>query len=431
MLTFFSSFFFLKIKKPEVILFSLIFIMIQLLFNYPGFTNIYMNSFFFFDKINYMMLFVFLILKVILYVIYMNKFTNIYNSNMKIMSILSLSIFLFLMIDNIFFLFFFFEMSLIPIFFIVVGWGMQPEKIKSGKFLAMYTVLVSFPLLLSILYLTTNYNLSVFMNYYDISKKMEVSNLMFVLLMSGFLVKLPMFLIHSWLTKAHVEASLEGSILLAGLLMKMGSYGIIRMMIFFKNLNKQEIVTVFFSIFLVGSILSAIMAISCDDAKTVVAFASISHMNFVMANFFLFKTYSYEATILIMFSHSFVSTLLFYNVTNLYMMSGTRSSMINKSLKSLFPLFSMICFISWILNASIPPSLSFSGEVLSIMTLFSSNSFLVVVLVFFFFIFSSFYSMVNFGIQNHNSSSKMYMKSKNIDMNMFFVSFLNIIPVSI
>jgi NADH-ubiquinone oxidoreductase chain 4 len=168
------------------------------------------------------------------------RYTNVNFSNKSLFLFLSVNFFilLFLVLSfiraKIINFYIFFEASLIPIFLLIIGWGYQPERLQAGIYILFYTLFASLPLILVILFLKSE--VEYFYERFNIFSINYLNNLILVIIILAFLVKLPMFFFHLWLPKAHVEAPVAGSMILAGVLLKLGGYGLWRLLVNFKIL---------------------------------------------------------------------------------------------------------------------------------------------------------------------------------------------------
>uniref|UniRef100_UPI0030DFB6DE NADH dehydrogenase subunit 4 n=1 Tax=Thrips major TaxID=670476 RepID=UPI0030DFB6DE len=280
------------------------------------------------------------------------------SSNVFIMTFVSLFIilFIFFVVNNTFFFFFFFESSLIPTLFIIIGWGNKVERIKSGYYLFFYTLFGSMPMLVSIFFLkNSNLNLSFSMT------EMNSFCLIYLFLIFSFLIKMPMFLVHSWLPKAHVEAPLSGSMILAGVLLKMGGYGMFRFFFVYKNFLNFNLFWIYISIW--GGILSSMICLRQVDLKSIVAYSSVSHMSLVIIGLLSFSFCSVVGSLMLMVAHGLCSSGLFFLVNVLYERSGSRSIFLNKGLMSMFPSLSIWWFLFCSFNMACPPSLNLISEI--------------------------------------------------------------------
>lgn len=198
--------------------------------------------------------------------------------------IILISLILFFSSSNIFLFYLFFELRLIPVLLLILGWGYQPERLQAGLYLFFYTLLASLPILVSIFILYENF----FTLRFEILKFINIkSGYLFIFICSVFFVKIPIFFLHLWLPKAHVEAPVSGSIILAGVILKLGGYGLIRVLPIFTLLIQK--ISILFSISLVGGVIVSFICIRQRDIKSLVAYSSVSHIGIVLAGLLTFN----------------------------------------------------------------------------------------------------------------------------------------------
>merc|ERR1712212_1097997 len=203
-----------------------------------------------------------------------------------------------------------FEATLFPVFFIIYLFGYQPEKLSACFWLLLYTLIGSLPLLF---FLSTTL-------YVSISGLTSNSPVSVLFLSLAFLVKRPLFLLHAWLPIAHVEAPLPGSILLSGILLKMGAYGLWLVARYPSSLSTQII-----SLSLVGSVICSIVCLRSSDLKVLIAYSSIVHMGIVLLGIYSGTELGSWSALTMIFAHTFTSPLLFMLAFEQYVVMGSRS----------------------------------------------------------------------------------------------------------
>nr|YP_010478276.1 NADH dehydrogenase subunit 4 [Nesophrosyne sp. 23 GMB-2012]UVI59720.1 NADH dehydrogenase subunit 4 [Nesophrosyne sp. 23 GMB-2012] len=280
--------------------------------------------------------------------------------------LLTISLFINFSSLSFFYMYISFEFVLIPLLMLILGWGYQPERLMSGMYLFFYTFFSSLPLLTLILYMGYVTN-SLFFDYLILESS---TALVHFILMLVFMVKLPMFLLHYWLPKAHVQAPVCGSMILAGLMLKIGGYGLIRVMVIYEYLFIEHSF-VWFSFSIVGSFLVGLICLIQGDMKCLIAYSSISHMGMVIMGMMTMSIWGVSGSYFLMLGHGFCSSGLFYMANMFYSRTLSRSFYVNKGLMAYIPSASLAWFLLCVFNMGCPPSLNFISEFMILISIIS------------------------------------------------------------
>nr|AVN68151.1 NADH dehydrogenase subunit 4 [Megaloblatta sp. ECMD1] len=296
---------------------------------------------------------------------------------------------------NLFSFYLFFESSLIPTLFLILGWGYQPERLQAGIYLLFYTLFASLPMLLVIIYVYSNGVLE-----FPLMNIFYSSNYVFYIgMIMSFLVKMPMFMVHLWLPKAHVEAPVSGSMILAGVLLKLGGYGLLRVYLLLLYVG-MKFNFIWISISLVGGVLVSLICMRQTDLKSLIAYSSVAHMSMVIGGIMTLYYWGFCGSYILMIAHGLCSSGLFCLANITYERLGSRSLMINSGLMNFMPSMSMWWFLLCSCNMSAPPSMNLLGEI-SLLNSLVGWSYMTMLMLIFLSFFSAAYTLYLFSYSQH------------------------------
>nr|BAV78627.1 NADH dehydrogenase subunit 4 [Bursaphelenchus xylophilus] len=328
--------------------------------------------------------------------------------NLKLLSGFLVIVSLFFFLSSIFFfIYLFFEFSLFPILLMLLGYGYQIEKINAAYFLFIFTMFFSMPFFFFLFNIDFTLMTFFFYNFYSWE--------LFLFLSLMFMLKFPVYFLHFWLPKAHVEAPTTASMLLAGLLLKLGTGGFIRLLFSLKYFFLGS----YFLLALIGMILSNFMCIIQSDLKALAAFSSINHMSLVLLSLLLLSFSSILNSVVIMFSHGLISTLMFYFIGEFFHFTGVRLVYYYNSIFNSSIVFSIMILFVWLYNSGIPFSLTFFSEFMIFLVGFNSSYFFF--FLFFLYFFLTFYYCLFFISLNFLGKNFILM---NFNLNFYSIYFI-------
>nr|WNH20109.1 NADH dehydrogenase subunit 4 [Thalassoma ballieui] len=250
-----------------------------------------------------------------------------------------------------------FEATLIPTLFLITRWGNQTERLSAGIYFLFYTLVGSLPLLIALLSLyETSGSLSFLTMQY--SPQFPLTNwadaFWWVACLIAFLVKMPLYGMHLWLPKAHVEAPIAGSMILAAVLLKLGGYGMMRIVVVLDPLTK-DLAYPFIILALWGVVMTGSVCLRQTDLKSLIAYSSVGHMGLVVAGILTQTPWGFSGALILMIAHGLTSSALFCLANTNYERTHTRTMVLARGLQAVFPLMTAWWFLATLANLALPP----------------------------------------------------------------------------
>nr|QOD97736.1 NADH dehydrogenase subunit 4 [Rhinoptilus africanus] len=273
-----------------------------------------------------------------------------------------------------------FEATLIPTLILITRWGNQPERLSAGIYLLFYTLISSLPLLVTILHLHTQTG-TLHLMILKLTNPTLTSSwtglLSSLALLMAFMVKAPLYGLHLWLPKAHVEAPIAGSMLLAALLLKLGGYGIMRLTMFMAPIS-NNLHYPFLTLALWGALMTSSICLRQTDLKSLIAYSSVSHMGLVIAASMIQTHWAFSGAMILMISHGLTSSMLFCLANTNYERTHSRILLLTRGLQPLLPLMATWWLLANLTNMALPPTTNLMAELTIMITLFNWSTFTII-----------------------------------------------------
>lgn len=343
----------------QILLLFIIFIFLNLTINIINYCSL--SYIFSYDVISYGLILLRIWICILIIIARENLHKVNFYCNFFLFNLILLLLILFITfrVINLFIFYLFFESRLIPTLILIIGWGYQPERIQAGIYLLFYTLFASLPLLLGIFYIFIEKNNMIiyFLKFYNFDYY-----LLYFCIVMAFLIKIPIYFVHLWLPKAHVEAPVSGSIILAGVILKLGGYGLLRILIFMQNLGLKFNI-IWINISLLGGFYIRLKCFCQVDIKSLIAYSSVAHIRIVIGGIITINYWGYFGSYIIIIGHGLCSSGIFCLANINYERLHRRSLYINKGIIRFIPSIRLWWFLLLSSNIAAPPSLNLIGEI--------------------------------------------------------------------